>query len=627
MDVTNPGLVNVADQVAGNPSTSVDSVLVPRQDDDLENVADDGYPRAEDVSLALDAGTSTFPTPVEVSVGNEAPAALPQDYGQVPGTAPVYAPTPQTNLVDTVIQQQVAGVGTTEILVGPDSNIQVNINSESERCYIVTSVLDADTGGPVVDPLLPTTGTFNAIFDGGSGSLVVVSPSPFPPEIVDGIIVGVKSSSGASYDTHGTISGVTSLSGTLSTVNASTGGKVTVCSPTNLPAGLVDGRPVILATTVPNYNGAKAVSGVVSVAGTFAKVATFDGGGKIMVISPTVVPSGLAAGKLATVSGGVYSGTFPVDSVWSAQGGSFDTAANNGSGGTTFHSTSPLPPEVDVGQSLIISGAVYSGTYVVTGVNAGADTFDLAVPFTETDAGTWMQSGNYAFILTTTYVSDDSGTWTCYTFDVTSSFMGPATCTWTSYTFNIPGTYTATAAGSWTFIPSANITTRYRLGVSSADGSPADLRSFGISLLDREIVFSSTTATVADRGACRLINYYGAAYVIIEKSDPDDSSVPVMACPTAGPPGDAFTLFVQRESSEVFTDLAGQVTDVVIDPPPPPFEPDNFPSQSNQGDVNVTVGSQPGNPVLTSGVLVPTARNVSVADQSLTVGLPRNIYV
>jgi hypothetical protein len=619
MDVTNPGLVNVADQVVGNPSLAVSSLAVPRQGDVLEDVAGDGHPRARDVGETLDGATTTFPTPSEVSAGAAAPATLPQDFGQVPGVAPLYAPTPQVDLVNTAAQQQFPGVGTTEVVVGPNSNIQVNINPESERGYVVTSVLDADTGGPVVDPTVPVTGTFSSVFDGGSGTLTIVSPSPFPPPIVDGAVVSVVSTSGATVNTNAPASAVTSLTGTVSAVSPSTGGKVTVSSPTPLPAGLVDGQPVTIATGVPAYDGAKSASGVTNTAGTFTKVATSSGGTKSQVVSTTIIPAALVPGKFATVAGGVYAGTFKVDSLGTAQGANFDTAADDGGGGTTFHSTTALPPELAVGQSVTVAGGVYAGTHAVTNVNGGAQTFDLAVVFSATDTGTWVQSGNYAFVLDVAFSSTDAGTWKCYTFDVTAAYSVTAVGTWTSYTFKVPGTFTATAAGNWSHTASTNFTTRYRLGVS-----PGDLTSFGISLLGREIVFDDSTLTVADRGASRLVGYYGVDYVVVSRSDLDDDSVPVMAKPQAG---DAFTLYVQREGSEVFTDQSGQVTDVVVAPPPPVFVPSPSQGLSSQGNVDVSVGPQPGAPVTTSGTLVPTARNVNVADQSTVVGLPRNVFV
>jgi hypothetical protein len=621
MDVTNPGLVNVADQVAGNPSLAADAMAVPRQDDALVDVSEEGHPRAEDAVAAVDAGTNVFVTPTNSQAGDSSPAVSSQVSSQVPGTAPAFAPFPQTNIVDTIAQQQVPGVGTTEFVVGPNSNIQVNRNEESERLYVVTSVADADTGGPVVDPAIPVLGTFTAVADGGSGTLVVVSPDPFPPSIVSGDVVNVVSTSGAPIVANTTISDVTSLAGTVSAVSPSTGGKVTVSSPAVLPVGLASGTLVVLATGVPDYDlGARAVSGVTNAAGTFTKVATASGGTKIQVVSPTIIPAALAAGKYATLAGGVYAGAFKVDSLGTAQGGNYDTAADNGSGGTTFHATVALPAELALGQLVTVAGGVYAGTYAVTDVNTGAQTFDLAVAFSATDAGTWVQSGNYAFVLDVAFTTTDAGTWTCYTFDVTATYSGsPATGTWSSYTFKIAGTYTATAAGVWTFTPVVNFTTRYRLGVL-----PADLASFGISILGREIVFDDNTLTAADRGASRIVAYYKTNYVVVNRSDPDDDSVPVMAKPQAG---DAFTLFVQREGSEVFTDPAGQVANVTVALPPQAFVPSSFPSFANQGTVDVTIGPQPGEPVPTSGIQVPTARTVNVADQASTVGLPKNVFV
>jgi hypothetical protein len=41
----------------------------------------------------------------------------------------------------------------------------------------------------------------------------------------------------------------------------------------------------------------------------------------------------------------------------------------------------------------------------------------------------------------------------------------------------------------------------------------------------------------------------------------------------------------------------------------------------------VSVGPQPNQPIITSGVQVPTAINVNVADQATSVGTPKNVYV
>ena len=613
MDVTNPGLVNVADQVVGNPSTAVDSLAVPRDVDQLVPAADEGYP------LAAGGPADTFPTPSVVLAGDQVQVSPSQARGQVPGTAPTYAPAPQDSIVDSLAQQSSPGVDTSEFVVaGPSTSLQTNQNQFSERQYVVASVSDADTGGPVVEPGGSVSSLFDYVFDAGGGQLTMVSDLPFPPAMVDGIVVAVASSQ-SSYATPQTVSHVTSLAGTLIVAASDAGGgKVTISSPAVL-AGLVDGQPVVLATTVAGYDGGRVVSGVTNAAGTFAKVASAGGGTKSEVISAALVPVILAAGKFATLSGSAYAGTFKVDSLGTAQGGAFDTAANNGSGGTTFHSTAPLPAELVAGQSVRVAGSVYNGTYVVSTVNALAQTFDLAVVFTLADAGTWVQSGAYSFTVDAAYVSTDAGTWTCYTFDVTATYSATATGTWTSYTFQVPGTYAGTATGTWTYTPSTVPTTRYRLGVT-----PADLLSFGLSLTGREVVFSDSTLTAADQGLSRPVAAFGAGYFVVSKQDPANASAPALATPH---PGDSLKISVQRLNSEVFSEQVGRLADVVVAPPPPAFVPDASAGQASQGTVDVTVGPQPGTVLVSSGTQVPTARDVYVADQATSVGLPVNVYV
>ena len=64
MDVTNPGLVNVVDQVVGNPDPNGGTVLlVPEQLDFLTDADAQGYPPAEN---GVDA--TVFPTPTDVTV-------------------------------------------------------------------------------------------------------------------------------------------------------------------------------------------------------------------------------------------------------------------------------------------------------------------------------------------------------------------------------------------------------------------------------------------------------------------------------------------------------------------------------------------------------------------------------
>ena len=71
MDVTNPGLVNVADQAYGNPSTTVQSLAIPEDSDVLTPVADEGYPRADNVTSTKDGNGSAGPTPTTTNPINQ----------------------------------------------------------------------------------------------------------------------------------------------------------------------------------------------------------------------------------------------------------------------------------------------------------------------------------------------------------------------------------------------------------------------------------------------------------------------------------------------------------------------------------------------------------------------------
>lgn len=608
--VTNPGLVNVADQVAGNPSTKVDALSVPKDTDQLVTAADEGYPPGRDVSLAADGGTTVGPTPTEVLVGDLF-LAVPSPTAQIPGTAPLYAPTPQDSISDSLSDQFIPQAGTTEITVGPGlSNIQTNQNADTERGYTVTSVRDADTGGAVVEPPVPVVGPFAFVFDAGGGKLVIVSPTAFPPVIVDGVIVTIIAPSKQSYTGTQAVSGVTSLAGTVASVNDAGSGKIAVSSPVPL-AGLADGQVVLIATSVPSYNIAAAVSDVTNLNGAFSLIAD-AGGGKITVVSPSILPAGLVAGKSVTLSG-AYTDSHSVSNVVNLAG-SFTSVTDAGGGVVTVHSPTALPAGLLAGQQVTISGSTnYDGTYAIA--NVTANTFDVTPlgGFVADDAGNWAA---YTFDLNVAYASSYAGTWTCYTFNVTAPWSVTATGTFSSYTFQVLGTYAGSASGTWTYQPASYFTTRYRLGVS-----PADLRSFGISLVGRELVFDDDTLTVADQGASRLVTAFGGDSVVVSKQDLSDGDVPVMITPQAG---DTFTIFVQREGSEVFTEDTGQSVDVTISPPPPAFVP-NAP-QAEQV-VDVVVAPLPGNPIVSSGVGVPTARTVNVADQSTSVGLPVNVYV
>lgn len=146
-DVTNPGLVNVVEEVLGNPDPNGGSgLLVPEQDDVLTPVGDQGFPPAAN---GVDA--EVFPTPGQVIVTG------------VPGNADVLSvpvpPAGNFNVDDQVIGQGVwvyvdpldpaAGkkfVSPADFIVtGPAESFQTNTTEATIIGFTVTGVLDADT--------------------------------------------------------------------------------------------------------------------------------------------------------------------------------------------------------------------------------------------------------------------------------------------------------------------------------------------------------------------------------------------------------------------------------------------------------------------------------------------------
>lgn len=162
-------------------------------------------------------------------------------------------------------------------------------------------------------------------------------------------------------------------------------------------------------------------------------------------------------------------------------------------------------------------------------------------------------------------------------------------------------------------------TTRYMLFVG-----PPTLTSYPVSLLGREILFAEDTTTTADADASRIITGYGADFVVIVKDDPEDEIVPSLTTPVIG---DTFWVSIQREGSEQVNTTGNVPTNVFISPQPPTFVPDPSQARQDLGYVNVTTGPQPGEPIITSGVQVPSATNFNVADQATSVGLPKNVNV
>ena len=157
-------------------------------------------------------------------------------------------------------------------------------------------------------------------------------------------------------------------------------------------------------------------------------------------------------------------------------------------------------------------------------------------------------------------------------------------------------------------------TTRYLLKVV-----PADLSSLGVTMLNRQIVFTDGP----NEDASRIITGYGSNFIVIDRNDPDDSVTPSLATPQIG---NAFTIDVQRQNSEVISRSTGTFQDVTILPPPLVNQPTGLPNENFQGTTDVSTGTQPGNPVIASGVSVPASINVNVSEQDAVIGLPVNVF-
>jgi len=628
MDVTNPGLVNVADQANGNPSTAVQSLAIPEDSDVLTPVADEGYPRAEDVTATEDGGNSKGPTPTVTNPINQPAVSPPLSLAQLPGVPPTFAPFPQTNLVNTVDNQQTSQ---NQIqppsfdVIGNDVTIQTNQTDATRRQYTVSSVVDADTGGPVVVPFLPIVGNFTGIYQEGS-NLIVLSPAPFDPNIVDGAIVTLASSN-PSYNFPQTVFNLQQIGGLFNYASKGnpSGTIVTLSSLSPFPVSLVSGEPVtIYGSSVAAYNGPNVAQNVISVNGTFDEVDS-AGPGQITVVS-YFNPSGLANGNLVWLDG-IYNTAHPQPA--SKVVNDSDTIlsiVNNGSGLIRVTSTHALSANfIANGQMVTIATPNYNGTYAVSNITGG--TFDLAVAWTVDELPSTGSWNSYTFNLPISYAGTYGDLWSCNTFDI--SFSAPTYTTtasggWNSYTFEVFGAYNGSAAGTFTFQSPSFPTTRYKMFVT-----PQDLMSFGVSMLGREITFDKTILQIPNRGASRFISFYGNDYVVIDQTEFSDPLVPVLHTPF---PGDTFSLSVQRQGGEVTTENLGTSQDVTIAPSPlinvPNFGiPPVIPSMPSKGPIEISTGPQPGAPIITGGVQVPTAINVNVADQATSVGLPTNVYV
>ncbi len=623
-DITNPGLVNVADQ-AFKPDLKVDSLAIPLDDDVLVPVADQDIDPVTGNPLSV-----TFPTPAEAIVSGQAPGTPSQDFATIPGQPPLYLPFPPAPSDPRIQAQSVTAGIIAEITVGPGMSIQTNLTPAVVETYTVTSVLDADTLQPVVVPIPPLFGNFDSAQDTSPGVVTLISSSPLPGGLTSGLAVSLTSSSApppGPYDGITAISNVLSLDAIttfqIAVPNIATTGTTLGSFPGAFPPGLANAKWINI-TGSAGYDGLHALSNVVILNGSFVNTVynTDPISAQLIVVSPIPYPVELINGQLLYLSG-TY-GFVTISNLVDISG-SFTSAADsafNPGVQTTFTSVGVLPAALLNKQRITISDtggvppAGYDGIWEVLDVTA--HTFDISSSFIDIKSGNWSV---HNFTITAA-LGSASVSWNATTFDIDVPFTSTSTGVWNVYSFDIAATYAGTEAGTWTYNPPQQIpTTRYRLYVT-----PSDLISFGISMLGRQITFGDTAA---NPDVSRNITGYTSAWIVIDKSEPSNIDDPILQSDPA--PGDTFTLDTQRQGSEVITSGTGIVQDVTLlpipaaAPPAVPYTADTFPQ--GQAVVAVSTGQQPGQPIITSGVQVPTAINVNVADQPpIGVGLPPNVF-
>ena len=131
MDVTNPGLTNVANQVYGNPSPNGGSaLLIPEELDTLAKAAAQAYPPPGNGVSA-----TTFPTPAQVIVtGN-------------PGV-PVTLSSKVPFATEVIVNEQSSQIGIQPdefLVVGPNQSVQTNNSKDTTTLCTITGVYDADS--------------------------------------------------------------------------------------------------------------------------------------------------------------------------------------------------------------------------------------------------------------------------------------------------------------------------------------------------------------------------------------------------------------------------------------------------------------------------------------------------
>ena len=318
-DVTNPGLVNVADQ-AFKPDLKVDSLAIPLDDDVLVPVADQDIDPVTGNPLSV-----TFPTPAEAIVGAQAPT-LPQDFSTIPGQPPLYLPFPP-GPNDPDVQKQNLTAGTvSEFTVGPDMSIQTNLTPAVVKDYAVTSVTDADTGTSPVVVFVPATGNFisASASSQGAGFTTLTSSTVLPSALqnaqqvtIGGAYAGtwtVSKRTTYTFDINAPFVGIGSgtwsvsqpLSGTFTSVQDTGPGVATLVSPTTL-ASLSNGTLITIAGTSPSpsaYDGVQTATNVISQGPiAFGFAAPSIHAGKTTLASATAVPAAMLTAGWVTIAG------------------------------------------------------------------------------------------------------------------------------------------------------------------------------------------------------------------------------------------------------------------------------------------------------------------------------------
>ena len=144
MDVTNPGLVNVADQTYGTPNLSVNSQAIPQNNGVPTPINDQTEPPAP-----FDANSILNATPSQSNIAEQTGIPLPLALPLRPGDVAVQA-------TDVFVQDTPAPAeGVDEFVVTEVGSIQINSSRQTIESLVISFVRDADTYAPPNPPNPP----------------------------------------------------------------------------------------------------------------------------------------------------------------------------------------------------------------------------------------------------------------------------------------------------------------------------------------------------------------------------------------------------------------------------------------------------------------------------------------